>query len=215
MNTGLNVRYLVRKKNMKFILGKKIEMSQLFEENGKIVPITLIEVGPCFITQIKTPEKDKYSSVQVGFLRLKEKKLKKTQKAKPFKFIKEFRSEDIDISKYKVGDKIDLSIFKEGDLVKISGISKGKGFQGAVKRWGFAGKNATHGVKHEHRGIGSVGSRFPQRVVPGRKMPGRMGGERITVKNLKIMKIDKENNLLVVKGAVPGRRGTLLEIKSK
>ena len=113
----------------------------------------------------------------------------------------------------KVGDKIDLSIFQEGDKIKVSGISKGKGFQGGVKRWGFSGRNATHGVKHEHRTLGSVGMSFPERVIKGRKMPGRMGTERVTIKNLKIVKIDKENNILVVKGAVPGKRGQLLEMK--
>ncbi len=114
----------------------------------------------------------------------------------------------------KSGDKIDVSIFQEGDKVKISGISKGKGFAGVVKSWGFHGRNATHGVKHEQRTPGSTGSSFPERVVKGKKMPGRMGFGRITVKNLKVVKIDKENNLLAVKGAVPGRKGTLLEIRS-
>jgi len=112
-----------------------------------------------------------------------------------------------------VGDVFDVSVFEEGDSVKVSGISKGKGFQGGVKRHGFHGRNATHGVKHEERTLGSVGSAYPQRVIKGRKMPGRMGYDRVTVKNLKIVKIDKENNLIVVKGAVPGHRGTLLEIR--
>lgn len=198
---------------MKFILGKKLEMSQIFNEKGNFVPITLIEAGPCFVTQIRTKEKDKYEAIQIGFEKLvKEKKIKKTQKKKPYRYLREFRA-DVDVSKYKEGDKIDISVFKEGDLVKISGITKGKGFAGAVKRWGFAGKPATHGTKHEERGIGSIGSRYPQRVIKGRKMPGRMGAERVTVKNLKIAKVDPENNLIAVKGAVPGRRGTLLEIR--
>ncbi|MBM3251049.1 MAG: 50S ribosomal protein L3 [Candidatus Nealsonbacteria bacterium] len=198
---------------MKFILGKKIEMSQIFDEKGNVIPVTLIEAGPCFITDIMTKERDKYESVQIGFDRLKEKKLKKTQKDKPFRFLKEFKNKELEINNYKSGQKIDVSVFKEGDKVKISGISKGKGFAGGVKRWGFHGRPATHGTKHEERTIGSTGSRFPQRVIKGRKMPGRMGSERITVKNLKIVKVDLENNLLAVKGALPGRRGTLLEIR--
>ncbi len=197
---------------MKFILGKKIEMSQIFDEKGNVIPVTLIEAGPCYVTQIKTKEKDKYESIQVGFKKLKERKVTKSKKKKPYRYLREFR-EDIDLSKIKQGDKIDVSIFKKGDKVKISGISKGKGFAGAVKRWGFHGQSATHGTKHEERTLGSVGSAFPQRVIKGRKMPGRMGAERVTVKNLKIAKIDLENNLLAVKGAIPGRRGTLLEIR--
>ncbi len=210
---------------MKFILGQKIGMSQFFTKEGQFIPVTLIECGPCYVLQRKNKEPritlrqaqevrggDGYEAIQIGFERLKESKVKKTQKQKPYRYIKEFRG-DIDISKHNTGDEINVSAFKEGDIVNVSGISKGKGFQGAVKRWNFAGKFASHGVKHEHRTIGSIGSRFPQRVVPGKKMPGRMGGERTTVKNLKIVKIDPGNNLLVVRGAVPGRKGTLLEIR--
>jgi large subunit ribosomal protein L3 len=198
---------------MKFILGKKIKMSQIFEmEEGNIIPVTLIEAGPCIITQTKTQDKDGYCSFQIGFEKIeKPKKIKKTMKGKEFRHLKEQRVENNE--QYKVGDKIDVTIFKEGDKVKISGISKGKGFQGGVKRWRFRGRGASHGVKHEARAIGSVGSRFPQRVIKGRKMPGRMGNNRVTVKNLEIVKIDKENNLLAIKGAVPGPKGTLLEIR--
>jgi len=187
-------------------------MSEMFNKDGKFIPVTLIEAGPCYVLQPKTKEKDNYEAIQIGFKKLKEKKVKKSQIKKPYRYVKEFRG-DIDNSKYKLGEEINASVFKEGDIVKISGISKGKGFQGAMKMWNFKGKFASHGVKHEHRSIGSVGSRWPQRVVPGKKMAGRMGGERISVKNLKIVKIEPENNLLVVKGAVPGRRGTLLEIR--
>jgi len=194
---------------MKFILGKKIEMSQMFDEKGKVIPVTLIEAGPCFITEVKTKEKDKYQAIQFGFVK-KTKKIKKTEKGKEFKYLRESRDGD----NFKKGDEVNVSVFQEGDKVKISGISKGKGFAGGVKRWGFKGKlSATHGTKHEHRTIGSIGSRFPQRVVKGRRMPGRMGSDRTTVKNLKIVKVDKDNNLLMVKGAVPGARGTLLEIR--
>lgn len=215
---------------MKFILGKKIEMSQMFDEKGNVIPVTLIEAGPCYIVQIKTKEKDKYEAIQIGFEKLKEKpaskatagkKVKRLQRHKPYRYLKEFKTPGCPQadspkgcnSKLKTGDIVDVSVFKEGDKVKISSISKGKGFAGAVKRWGFHGQSATHGTKHEERTLGSVGSAFPQRVIKGKKMAGRMGAERVTIKNLKIVKIDPENNLLAVKGAVPGRRGTLLEIR--
>lgn len=194
---------------MKFILGNKIGMSQIFDEKGKVSPITLIEAGPCEVLQIKTKEKDGYQAIQIGFKKIEKKqKVKKSMEGKPFRFLCEFKNGD-----YKKGDKIDVSVFQEGNIVKVSGKSKGKGFQGGVKRWGFSGRNATHGVKHEHRTLGSVGGRFPQRVIKGRKMPGRMGHQRVTVKNLKVVKVDKKNNILVVKGAIPGSRGTLLEIR--
>ena len=205
---------------MKFILGKKLEMSQIFDDKGNVIPVTLIEAGPCYITQIKTKERDKYEAIQIGFEKLKDKKVKKPQKDRPYRYLREFsifldakRTPLRVASQFSIKDKIDVSVFKEGDKVKISGVSKGKGFAGAVKKWGFHGQTATHGTKHEERTIGSIGSMFPQRVIKGRKMPGRMGTERITIKNLKIVKIDPESNLLAVKGAIPGRRGTLLEIR--
>lgn len=201
---------------MAFILGKKIGMSQIFDEKGNQVPATLVEAGPCQVLQVKTKEKDGYESFQIGFVK-KTRKIRKTEKGKEFRIIREFMvNEDKSSSPsspIKVGSIIDVSVFKEGDKVKISGISKGKGFQGAVKRWGFSGRNATHGVKHEHRTLGSVGTSFPERVIKGRKMPGRTGGDRTTVKNLKIIKVDKENDLLAIKGALPGAKGTLLEIR--
>lgn len=196
---------------MKFITGLKLGMSQLFDEEGKVTPVTVIEVGPCFVTQVKTGERDGYDAIQIGFQKIeKKKKIKKTQAQKPYKFLREFQD---GIKDFKKGQKIDVSIFKEGEKVKISAISKGKGFAGVVKRWGFAGRGASHGVKHEARTPGSVGSAFPERVIKGKKMPGRMGSERITIKNLQVIKIDAENNLIAVKGAVPGRRGTFLEVR--
>jgi len=199
-------------------------MSQIFDEEGNVIPVTLVEAGPCIITQIKTEEprsiakgklpdkKDSYEAIQIGFQNLKKKKTKKTQKDKPFRHLREFRG-DIDISKYKEGDKIDVSIFQEGDMVKVTGLSKGKGFAGVVKRWHFTGRPATHGTKHELRTPGSVGSSFPERVIKGKKMAGRMGHERRTIKNLKIIKVDPEKNLIAVQGAVPGVKGALLEIR--
>jgi len=216
---------------MKFILGKKIGMSQIFDENGNQIPVTLVEAGPCEILQVKTKENDGCEAVQLGWGKIeKKKKIKKAMKGKEFRYIREFEVQPTtnpegvapqpygagnqQPTTFKNGDKIDVSVFQEGDKVKISGISKGKGFQGVVKRHGFHGRNATHGVKHEERKPGSIGSSWPERVIKGRKMPGRMGAERVMVKNLKIVKVDKENNLIVVRGAVPGYRGTLLEIKN-
>jgi large subunit ribosomal protein L3 len=197
---------------MKFLLGKKIEMSQMFDASGKIVPVTLIAAGPCMILQKKTKDKEGYESMQIGFVKIEKKsKITKSMKGKEYRHIKETRVENQDSA--KAGDEITVAVFKEGDKVTVSGISKGKGFQGGVKKHGFAGRNATHGAKHEARTIGSVGQRFPQHVIKGRKMPGRMGYERITVKNLTIASIDAKNNVLALKGAIPGHRGTLLEIR--
>lgn len=184
---------------MRFILGTKLGMTQMFNGKGNVIPVTLINAGPCQITQIKTKEKDGYEAVQISFGKKK----------------KEFRNKTLEIKNFELGSEINVNEFKEGDIVKISGISKGKGFQGGVKRWGFHGRNRTHGVKHEHRTIGSVGCSFPQRVIKGRKMPGRTGGERKTIKNLKIVKIDFENNLIAVCGAIPGKKNTILEIRSE
>jgi large subunit ribosomal protein L3 len=195
---------------MKFILGLKLNMSQMFDEKGNVIPVTLVEAGPCQVTQIKTKEKDGYETIQIGFKKIiRRKKIKRPMKKKPFRFLREFKN-----GEFKIGQKIDVSVFQEGDKVKVSGISKGKGFAGVVKKWGFHGRPATHGTKHELRTPGSVGTSFPERVIKGRKMPGRMGGARVTVRNLKIVKVDKENNLLAIKGAIPGRKGILLEIRS-
>lgn len=194
-------------------------MSQMFDEKGKVIPVTLISAGPCYVLQKKNKEpfdaaqgkKDGYDATQIGFEKItKMNKLRKSWKARPYKYVKEFRGKDENL---KIGDEINVSIFKEGDKVNVIGTSKGKGFQGAVKRHGFSGRNSSHGAKHESRTVGSIGQRFPQHTIKGRRMPGRMGSDRVTVKNLKIVKIDKDNNLIAVKGAVPGHRGTLLEIR--
>jgi len=198
---------------MKFILGLKLGMSQIFDEKGNQIPVTLIETGPCQILQIKTKEKDGYTAIQIGFKKIeKARKIKKTMKGKEFRYLREFRTLKPETLNLNPKDIIDVSIFKEEDEVSVSGISKGKGFAGVVKRWGFHGRPRTRGTKHEERQGGSVGAATPSRVVKGIKMAGRMGSERTTVKNLKIVKIDKENNIIAVKGAVPGRKGTLLEI---
>jgi large subunit ribosomal protein L3 len=195
---------------MKFILGKKLQMTQIFDKEGNPIPVTLVEAGPCKVVQIKTKEKDGYSAIQVGFLP-KRKKIKKTEKGKEFYFLREVKVDDP--SQYKVGQEIDVSIFEEGEKVKVSGLSKGKGFAGVVKRWGFAGRPKSHGTKHEERAPGAIGSATPPRVTKGKKMAGRTGQERVIIKNLTIVKVDKENNILAIKGAIPGSRGSLVEIK--
>jgi large subunit ribosomal protein L3 len=195
------------------MIGKKLKMSQIWK-GEEVIPVTLIQAGPIAVTQLRTSEKDKYEAIQVGF----EHGSKKISKPlaghlkglKNFRFLKEFRlNEKTDC---KVGDMLDISQFAEGDKVVVSGLDKGRGFQGTVKRHGFHGGPKTHGQKDRLRAPGSIGSTAPQRVMPGRKMAGRMGQSRKTVKNLEIISIDKENNILAVKGAVPGMRGTLLEI---
>ncbi|PJE57611.1 MAG: 50S ribosomal protein L3 [Candidatus Portnoybacteria bacterium CG10_big_fil_rev_8_21_14_0_10_38_18] len=199
---------------MRFILGKKLGMSQIFDKQGNAVPITVIEAGPCFVTQIREKDKNGYRAVQIGFNNLKQNKIKRPQKDKPFKHIKEFRLVNDDKSDFKTGDKIDVSVFSEGDRIKVSAISRGKGFQGVVKRHGFSGGPASHGHRHVLRRPGSIGSSFPERVIKGKKMPGRAGAKRVTIKNLKIALVDSKNNLLAVSGTVPGPSGSLVEIKS-
>ncbi len=202
----------------KAILGKKLEMTQIFEGNN-IVPVIIIQAGPCKIVQKKTKEKDGYNAIQIGFEEIKESKLNKPElghfqknKIPSLRYLKEVKLADI--SQIAVGDELKVDIFKKGDLVNISGISKGKGFQGVVKRYGFKGGPASHGAKQWHRRPGSIGaSSDPSRVFKGKKMPGRMGREKVTTRNLTVVDIDTENNLLLVKGSVPGTKGRLLLIK--
>lgn len=175
-------------------------MSQVFGDDGKVRPVTWLEAGPVFVTQKKTKEKDGYVAVQVG--------LGKTKKE--FRIIQPLTP---NLSLPNVGDKIDVSAFAEGDAVNVSGTSKGKGFQGVVKRHGFKGGSRTHGQKHSEREPGSIGATWPQRVLKGKRMPGRMGGERVTVRNLKIIKIIPEKNFMAVSGAIPGHRGSLVEVR--
>lgn len=187
-------------------------MTEIFAASGKRMPVTMIEAGPCQITQVKTKANDGYAAIQVGFGNIAEKRVKKGQVKKPFIHIKEYRN-DADILEAKAGDMIGVANFAEGDIVKVAGVSKGKGFQGAVKKHGFKGRlSCTHGTKHELRNVGSVGMGGAA-IRKGKKMPGRMGFDRVTVKNLKIVKIDAEKNLLAILGAVPGNKGTLLEIR--
>jgi len=202
---------------MKFILGKKIGMSQTFKE-GKVIPVTILEAGKCIVTQLKTKEKDGYNAVQVGFGKTEPRKLTKPERERLkalgyFRYLCEFRTDKPE--EYKKGQTIDVSIFKGGDKVKVSGISKGKGFAGVVKKFGFKGSPATHGTKHTLRAGGSIGAGFPEHVFKGMKMPGRMGGKRRTVRGLEVISVDKEKNMLAVKGAVPGPRKGLVEVRSE
>jgi large subunit ribosomal protein L3 len=195
---------------MVFIIGTKQNMTQIFDTEGRVHPATVLKAEPVTVTQIKNKTKDGYDAVQVGYGKRKEKNVNKAQKTKGnFVGFKEFRNS---AGEYKVGDKIDISSFINGDKIEISSISKGKGFQGVVKRHGFHGGRRTHGQKHSEREPGSIGSAGVQRVFKGVRMGGRMGNDRITLKKVKILQIDKDNNLLVVRGAVPGRRGTVVEI---
>ena len=198
-------------------------MTKIFRED-KVIPVTLIESGPNFVTQIKTKDRDNYSAIQVGFGTKKEKNIKKPQrghlakikssklKNQNLRWLREFRVENLES---KPGDEINVSIFAPGDKVNVVAISKGKGFQGVVKRHGFHGGPKSHGQKDRHRAPGSIGSSFPEHVFKGKRMAGRMGGDRVTVKNLEVVEVDSENNLIALKGAVPGRRGTLIMIKSE
>lgn len=199
---------------MKFLLGKKLEMTQVFDSAGNAIPVTLIQTGPLTVVREKIESRDGYPALQLGFGRRKPKNVAKPQREEwkelgTFAAVREARG----MSGQARGETIDLTQFAEGDIVKVAGISKAKGFQGVVKRHGFHGAPKTHGTKHAHREPGSIGATWPQRVIKGRRMAGRMGGERVTVRNLKVVKIDPERQLIAVKGAVPGRRGTLLEIR--
>ena len=206
---------------MKFLLGEKIGMSQVFDADGRVIPVTMVRALSQTVLQVRTHEKDGYTAVQVAAGERKARLIRKPQKMHfgefgNFRYVREFRIKERTDALPARGERMDASVFREGDVVKVSGISKAKGFQGVVKRHGFHGAPATHGTKHAHREPGSIGGgggRAGGRVVRGMKMAGRMGGERITVLNLKIAKVDAENKILAVRGAVPGRRGTLLEIR--
>ena len=203
---------------MKFILATKSSMTQFFEADGKVSPATILEVTPSTVTRVKTKDTDGYTAVQVGYGVQDEKRVSKSVKGAlkdlgTFKVLKEFRIADSEASSFSIGSKIEANIFTKGDAVTISGTSKGKGFQGVVKRHGFVGGWGGHGQKHSLREPGSIGATGPQRVLKGTRMAGCMGSDRISVEGLTIVAVDLENNRILVKGAVPGRRGTLLEIK--
>ncbi|EZP79109.1 50S ribosomal protein L3 [Parageobacillus genomosp. 1] len=202
----------------KGILGRKIGMTQVFAENGDLIPVTVIEAAPNVVLQKKTMEKDGYEAIQLGFEDLSEKRANKPQighaakaNTAPKRFIREIRGANID--EYEVGQEVKVDIFSEGDIVDVTGISKGKGFQGAIKRHGQSRGPMAHGSRY-HRRPGSMGAIAPNRVFKSKELPGRMGGERVTIQNLKIVKVDPERNLLLIKGNVPGPRKGLVIVKS-
>ena len=200
----------------RFILGKKVGMTSIYSEGGQQFPATVIEAGPCYVSQVKTDENDGYNAVQIGYVFDKKANKPKVNHFKknncdPMRYSKEFRIEKNE--EFKLGEKIDLNIFSLGELVSVTGTSKGKGFAGVMKRHGFGGGRASHGKNSVMRKPGSVGAGAdPSRIWKGKKMPGRYGGDQVTVKNLEVIKIDIENNLLFIKGAVPGSNNNLVSI---
>ncbi|MEK7113899.1 MAG: 50S ribosomal protein L3 [Patescibacteria group bacterium] len=204
---------------MKFILGTKENMTEYFAEDGKVVPVTVVSAGPTVVTQVKTKTTDGYNAVQVGFGVKNPKNQSKAIKGHlkdlgSFRYLREFRTESE--PECKVGDKFNIAdLFKIGDKLQVSSISKGKGFQGVVKRHGFSGGPRTHGQKHSEREPGSIGGGLRTHVPRGMRMAGRMGGDRITQKNLQVVFIDAENNTMLVKGAIAGKKGTLIELMTK
>jgi len=197
------------------IIGRKLGMTQIFRDNGKAQAVTAIEAGPCTIIQVKTAVKEGYDAVQLGFgeaKRLKSPQRGHLKELGQFRYLREFRVDNAEAA--KAGDSVDVSLFKEGDLVDVIGVSKSKGFAGVVKRHGFAGGPKTHGQSDRHRHPGSIGSTTsPGRVWKGMRMAGRMGGERVTARNLEVFEADHDRNLLLLKGAVPGNRNGLLLIR--
>ena len=203
---------------MKGILGRKIGMTQVFATNGKLVPVTVVEVEPNIVSQIKTVEKDGYNAVQLAAVEKKEKHSNKPEmghlkkaNTTPKRFLKELRG--VDVSAYSLGQEIKADVFSVGEVVDVTGTSKGKGTQGVIKRWNQSRGPMTHGSQY-HRGVGSLGTLRPMRVLPGKKMAGRMGGEQVTVQNLEIVSIDLENNVILIKGNVPGPKKSLVFVKS-
>ena len=203
---------------MKGILGKKIGMTQVFTKDGKLIPVTVIEVEPNVVTQIKTVEKDGYDAIQLGTDTIREKlsnkpKMGHTKKAntEPKRFLREIRG--VNVNDYELGQVMNVSVFEAGEMVDVTGTSKGKGFQGVIKRHNQSRGPMGHGSQY-HRGVGSLGTMRPMRVIPGKKMPGQMGNVRRTVQNLEVIEIDVENNLILIKGNVPGPKKGLVIIKS-
>jgi large subunit ribosomal protein L3 len=204
---------------MKIILGTKENMAEYFSEDGVVTPVTIVSAAPSTVTRIFSKDKDGYDSVQIGYGIQKKERVTKgragAMKGAFYKNLKEFRLKPADKMELKEGEIIDISSFAAGDKISVSSVSKGKGFQGVVKRHGFAGGPRTHGQKHSEREPGSIGGGLRTHVPKGMRMAGRMGSDRITQKNLKVVFVDKENNLILIKGAIAGKRGTLVEIVSR
>lgn len=207
---------------MKGLIGRKLGMTQIFDEQGVMIPVTVLEVGPCYVTQVKTPTVDGYPAVQLGFDEIKEKKLSKGERGHlqraqvpTLRTVREFRVREEELGEYNLGQKFFADVFSEGDFVDVTGTSKGKGFQGGVKRHGFNRQPKTHGQSDRERSPGSAGAgSTPGRVYKGKRMPGHMGNERVTVHNLRVVKVDPERNLLAVKGAVPGPKNGLVTVSA-
>lgn len=205
---------------MKFVLGTKEQMTQVFDAQGNAHPVTILRVTPVKVTQVKTKEKDGYEAVQIASGEQKEHRVSKAERGHQkgaFKHVVEFRPRTgttESTSGFEKDASFDVTVFEAGDTVRVSAISKGKGFQGVVKRHGFHGDKASHGRKHSLRSPGAIGAGGMQRVFKGKRMAGRMGGDRVTVTNLKVVAVYKDENVLLVRGAVPGRRGTLVEVRS-
>lgn len=204
---------------MKNILGRKIGMTQIFQENGSVVPVTVVEAGPMVVIQKKTVEKDGYNAIQVGFDSLKAHRANKPKKGhfekanvEYKKFLREFRAEDVDT--YEIGQVIKADIFSAGEMIDVTATSKGKGTQGVIKRHGFATGPESHGSKFNRRPGGLSAATYPGRVFKGHKMMGRMGNERVTVQNLEIIRVDADKNLILVKGAIPGPKKGLVTLKT-
>ena len=203
----------------KALIGRKVGMTQIFDEEGKVIPVTVIEVGPCTVTQIKTVEQDGYTAVQLGFGEVKERKLNKPElghlsknKLAPKKYLREFRLDSVE--GMKVGDELKADVFAVGDKVDVQGTSKGKGFQGVIKRHGQSRGPMGHGSMY-HRRPGSMGpTSTPGRVFKGKKLPGHMGAQTISIQNLEVVRVDLDKNVILVKGSVPGAKGAILKLKS-
>jgi len=198
---------------MKFILATKLEMTQVIRPDGTVVPVTLVQAGPCVVTQVKTSDKDGVAAVQVGFLPKKTLSKPEAGHLKDLPQMSELRDFRVDGTELKRGDAIEASVFQVGDMINVTGVSKGKGFQGVVKRHGFHGHPSSHGHKDQLRMPGSIGAGGPQHVFKGRRMAGRMGNEQTTVQKLEVVEV-RDNGVLAIKGAVPGARHTVLEIVS-
>jgi large subunit ribosomal protein L3 len=202
---------------LKVIFGRKIGMTQVFDDRGEVVPVTVIQAGPCIVTQVKTPERDGYGAVQLGFEETERKRLNKPLLGHlggrtPVRVLREARVADV--SPFNVGQVVDVGVFEAGEYVDVTGTSKGRGFAGAMKRHGFHGGPRTHGQSDRQRAPGSIGaSSGTGRVRKGLRMPGRMGGRRVTVQNLQVVEVDVERNLLLIKGSVPGCNGGLLQVR--
>ena len=205
---------------IKGILGTKLGMTQVFDENNRVVPVTVVEAGPCVVTQIRTVETDGYNAIQIAYGEIAPRKVKKPQVGHfkkagvtPRRHVAEIRMDDV--SGYEVGQDVTVDIFSDVALVDVTGTTRGHGYAGAMKRHGFAGQGAAHGNQASHRRVGGIGAcATPGRVFKGTRMAGRMGNDRVTTQNLKLQKVDAESNLLLIKGAIPGVRGSLVTVKT-